>query len=414
MAGSIQEGDHLSIHIDSICANVLGDTPRLTGGNGGLPDGVQSGGLAMVNVTHNHHHGGPGLKLFGGVHMVVDDLFLDGNGNFLLHLAAHFCGHELGGIKIDGLVDGGHDAVAHQALDDLTGGLLHPGSQLAYGDFLGNLHGDRGLPGYLHLEAAHLLLLLVAGLVALEAILLLLLLLLTLAANALLAALEVLDPLGDQIVHISKPVSIDLDGGGVHHPALPLPLRLLGLLRLGGLGAGGILDALGPGVSSGFLAALVLGTISLVRLLLRLSLLGFRLLRLRLRRFLGRRRPHGKHLLDGSNLMLLSHVVKHQVQLRVRQHLGVGLGLLIELSDDLRDLLRRHAEIGGNLLNAILNKTHLYTHLQNVKCFPRNVKRQKGHRKFGANRPSLLIFHFRVLHPAFRICTQPTLAGTGS
>ena len=46
-----------------------------------------------------------GLQLVGGVHMVVDDLLLDGDGDFLLHLAAQLRGHEFGGVEVDGLVD---------------------------------------------------------------------------------------------------------------------------------------------------------------------------------------------------------------------------------------------------------------------------------------------------------------------
>ena len=214
---------------------MLGDAARLARGDRGLADGIQQAGLAVINVTHNHHHGGPGLQLVGGIHMVVDDLLLDGDGDFLLHLAAHFRCHIFGGIIVDGLVDTGHDAVLHQQLDDLPGGFLHPGSQLAHGDFVGNLDGDRRFPRHLHLQTAHFLLFLIAGLVSLEAALLLLLLLLALAAaDALLAALIILNPLGYQIIHIGKPIGVDLHGGGIHHPAFPLPLRLLGLFRLGG------------------------------------------------------------------------------------------------------------------------------------------------------------------------------------
>ena len=117
---------------------------------------------------------------------------------------------KLGGVKVNGLVDAGHDAVLHQALDDLAGGFLHPGGQLAHGDLVGNLHGERRLPGHLHLQAAHFLLLLVAALVALEFAGLLLVGLLALAAaDALLAALVVLHPLGYQVIHICEPVGIE-------------------------------------------------------------------------------------------------------------------------------------------------------------------------------------------------------------
>ena len=52
-------------------------------------------------------------------------------------------------------------------------------------------------------------------------------------------------------------------------------------------------------------------------------------------------------------------MVEHRIELIVGEHLGVGLGLFIILGDDVGNLLGGHAEIGGDLLNAILNKTHL-------------------------------------------------------
>ena len=48
--------------------------------------------------------------------------------------------------------------------------------------------------------------------------------------------------------------------------------------------------------------------------------------------------------------MGLGHDLKDLIQLRIRQDLGVGLGLFAELADDLADLLGGHAEIGSQLL----------------------------------------------------------------
>ena len=60
----------------------------------------------------------------------------------------------------------------------------------------------------------------------------LLILLTLLAADALLAALVILNLLGNQIVNIRKTVGIHLNGGGIHHTAFPLALRLCSLHRL--------------------------------------------------------------------------------------------------------------------------------------------------------------------------------------
>ena len=292
VAGSIQEGDHLALHVHGVSADVLGNAAGLPRGDGGLPDGIQGRGLAVVNVTHDNDNRGTVLELLGGIHMVVDDLLLDGNGDFLLHLAAHFGGHKFGGVEVDGLVDTGHDPVLHQALDDLARSLLHPGGQLAHGDLVGDLHGQGSLPSHLHLETAHLLLLLVAALAAPEGALLLLILLLALAAaDALLAALVVLNPLGDQVIHIGEPVGIDLHRGGIHHPAFPLALRLLGLFGLGCrlLGRGRL--RLGGILGAGVVVIVIIG------LCLGLRRLGSLLLRLGLRLLLGGGGLHGKHLL---------------------------------------------------------------------------------------------------------------------
>ena len=330
VARGIQEGDGLTVYVHGVGADVLGDAAGLPRGDGGLADGVQQGGLAVVNVTHDHHNGGPGFQLVGGVHMIVDDLLLDGDGNFLLHLAAHFGGHILRGIVVDGLVDTGHDAVFHQQLDHFTGGLLHPGGQLAYGDLVGNLYGEGCLPGNLHLQAAHFLLLLVAGLVAPELVVLFVLLLALLAADALLTALVILHTLGNQSIHpVIKTGGIHLHGRGIHHPALPLAFRLPGLFGLGGNRS---VSLGGSGVFRLGLLGLGLGLLdSLGRFRLGLGL-------------------NGKHLLQRIDGMTLGHHVKHQVQLLIRQNLGVGLGLFPERADDVADLLCRDAEIRRHFL----------------------------------------------------------------
>ena len=64
---------------------------------------------------------------------------------------------------------------------------------------------------------------------------------------------------------------------------------------------------------------------------------------------------NGKHLLQRSDLIMLGHIVKYHIQLRFRQHLGIGLGLFAVLGDDLPDLLGCHAEIRRDLLQTILH-----------------------------------------------------------
>ena len=119
----------------------------------------------MVNVAHDHHHGSPGHQVLGLILAVVDQLLLDGDHHFLLHLAAHLLSDDSGGVEVDDLAEGGHDAVLHQALDHLSAGLFHPAGQLTHRDLRRDLHGERCFLGDLQLQAAQLLRLLLLALV---------------------------------------------------------------------------------------------------------------------------------------------------------------------------------------------------------------------------------------------------------
>ena len=52
-----------TVHL--IGADVLGDAAGLAGGHVGIADIVQQGGLAVVDVAHDHHHGGAGHQILG-------------------------------------------------------------------------------------------------------------------------------------------------------------------------------------------------------------------------------------------------------------------------------------------------------------------------------------------------------------
>ena len=109
--GGIQEGDGLAVDLHLIGADVLGDTAGLAAGHMGVADIVQQTGLAVVHMTHDHHHGGTGYQILLVVLVVVDELLLDGDHYLLLHLAAHLLCDDGGGIEVNELAQGGHDAV---------------------------------------------------------------------------------------------------------------------------------------------------------------------------------------------------------------------------------------------------------------------------------------------------------------
>ena len=303
VARGVQEGDRIAVDADRIGADVLGDAAGLARDHVRLADGVEEARLAVVDVAHDHDDGGTGDQLFGGVLVVVKEALLDRDHDFLLYLAAELGGDVLGGVKVDVLVDGGHDAVLDQALDDLGGGLLHPGGQLAHGDLVGDLDGERGLLDGLQTQTAQTLALVLAGLGALAA-----LLLLVLVADLLLAAGPVLVALGDQGVGVVVEAGrVDLDRGGVHHAALALALGLGGLLLggllragLGILGRSGLL-VVGLGGGRGLGGHLCLG-LALCGLLGLLLLLGF---------LLGEGR--GEDRLHRSDLILLGQRIEDHV-----------------------------------------------------------------------------------------------------
>ena len=157
MARGIEEGDGLALDLHLIGTDVLGDAARLAGGDVSIADIVEQRRLAVVDVTHDDDDRCAGLELVGAVLVIVDELFLDRDDDFLFDLAAELFSDKGRGVEVDHLGKGRHHAVFHQALDDLGARLLHAGGQLADGDLVGNFDGQRRLLRDLKLQAAHLL-----------------------------------------------------------------------------------------------------------------------------------------------------------------------------------------------------------------------------------------------------------------
>ncbi len=88
MARGVEEGDGLAVDLHLIRADVLRDAAGLAGGHMGVADRVQQGGLAVVDVAHDHHDGGAGLQLVCVVLVVVEQALLNGDDDLLLDLAA--------------------------------------------------------------------------------------------------------------------------------------------------------------------------------------------------------------------------------------------------------------------------------------------------------------------------------------
>ena len=327
---------------------MLGDAAGLAGRHVGVTDIVQQTGLAVVDMTHDHHNGSAGHQILFLILMVVDQLLLDGDHDLLLHLAAHFLGNDGGGVEVDHLAERGHDAVLHQALDHLCAGLLHAAGQLAHADLIGDLHGDGGVLDDLQPQLPHAVGLLLLALVGHGAVLallgiaeLLLALQLILVAAAAAAAAGAVGHVLQLFVVL---VQIYVGGlAGIHHLLLGHAGHgLLGLVVIIVVAAVAIVIGVG-------LVVLRLG----IALLLRLRLVVLLGLLLRLRLLLLGLGALGKHRGDAGDLVVLGQILENERQLPILQHLHMVLGGLGILGQDLRNVLCGDAEILRHLMHSV-------------------------------------------------------------
>ena len=139
VARGVEEGDPLSVLVDLVGADVLGDPARLAGDDLRLPDRVQERRLAVVDVTHDRHHRWALRKVCVGV--VVNRLavlVLGGADDLdLLVEGLRQRGHGLVGER---LRQRRHLAELHQLLDHLgaaeaqrLGHLSHGGARVDLG-----------------------------------------------------------------------------------------------------------------------------------------------------------------------------------------------------------------------------------------------------------------------------------------
>ena len=141
VTGGVQEGNLLAVVLDLVGADVLGDAAHFTLGDAAVADGVEKGGLAVVHVAKDGHHGAAGLH--GGIVTGVGGLknVAHGSPGPLLGLGAVAEGGGNGGrqVEVDYLVNGSHDAVAHKLLDNVDGADPHQVSQVLDGKSRGKL-----------------------------------------------------------------------------------------------------------------------------------------------------------------------------------------------------------------------------------------------------------------------------------
>ncbi len=140
VARGIQEADHALRRFNVVRTDVLGDATGFARGNLGAADVIQQRGLAVVDVAHDGDHRRTCHRLalvatsqrqqrvFGVVGVGTD------------HVVAEFFGHQRGGVMVDGLGDGRHDAHLEQRLDHIAAldgqllGQIGDGDGVADGD----------------------------------------------------------------------------------------------------------------------------------------------------------------------------------------------------------------------------------------------------------------------------------------
>jgi hypothetical protein len=99
---------------------------------------VEQRRLAVVDVAHHRDH--RRARLFFALDVEgANQRLLHGVGMDGLRPVAHLLDHQNGRVLVHRLVDGGHDAHAHQRLDHFAGLDRHAAGQLADRDRFGNL-----------------------------------------------------------------------------------------------------------------------------------------------------------------------------------------------------------------------------------------------------------------------------------
>ena len=98
---------------------------------------VEQRSLTMVYVSHDRHDRSAGHEIALVVLLLANSLLHFGAD--ILRLESELISHEVDGLRIESLVDRGHDTNAHQCADELVDGNIHHGSQLRHRNKLGEL-----------------------------------------------------------------------------------------------------------------------------------------------------------------------------------------------------------------------------------------------------------------------------------
>ena len=126
----IEESDLLAVaNINLISANMLGDAAGFAGHNIGFAQGVEQGGLAMIDMPMMVTTGTRGCK-FSSASAAPPMPISTSASDTRLTFVAKLLDDKLSGILINRIDDGCHDVHLHKCFDNLAATLGHAVGQL--------------------------------------------------------------------------------------------------------------------------------------------------------------------------------------------------------------------------------------------------------------------------------------------
>lgn len=143
MSRRIEECNVPPVYLHAVSTDMLRDAARFARGNIRMANGIEQGGLAVVDVAHNNHDRRPGNKILIVVLAVVDNTFFDGDDDFLFYLRMELHSDKRRRIEINYIVDRNHGTHHKQLLDDLGRRCLQAQRQFADGNFVRDGYGNR-------------------------------------------------------------------------------------------------------------------------------------------------------------------------------------------------------------------------------------------------------------------------------
>ncbi len=158
VARGIDEGDQLTVFLNLVSTDVLGDATGFTRNHIGVADRVEQRGLAVVDVTHDGDNRRPRYH-FAVFVLDIENAKFDVGFRYATDSVAEFAGDDFSQIGINDVAGLHHLAFLHQVLDHVDRPFGHPLREFLDGDGFRQLHFAHDLFTWLlRHRAAHLFL----------------------------------------------------------------------------------------------------------------------------------------------------------------------------------------------------------------------------------------------------------------